>query len=96
MKVARGLKVVCIATVLCGVAAAQAAKPDVEAVRGKLRQAAMAEALETAGTSPFRIEATYETFDYLGKPDGDGTLVEEWFARISGGGRRHLVAGCRR
>ncbi len=52
--------------------------PATEDMRRNLAEAAQAQTLEVEGMPPFRLEAKFETFDYLGKPDGDGTLVEEW------------------
>ena len=47
-------------------------------VRAALATAVQDATLESAGTPPFRLEATYQTFDYLGEPVGSGTLTEEF------------------
>lgn len=57
---------------------AQTLVPATSDMRRNLADAIQTQTLESEGTPPFRIEATFETFNYQGKPDGDGTLVEEW------------------
>ncbi len=57
---------------------AQSLVPATEDMRHNLSLASQTQTLESAGTPPFRLEAKFETFDYLGKPEGNGTLVEEW------------------
>ncbi len=48
----------------------------------------MTQRLESEGTPPFHLEATFSTFDYLGAPTGSGTLVEEW---LKPGVRRRVI-----
>ena len=48
-------------------------------------------AIEGEGAAPFRLKATYETFDYMGRPLGSGTL-EETFLK-PGLRRRTLIEG---
>jgi TonB family protein len=44
--------------------------------------------LESSATPPFHLKARFETFDYLGKPDGNGTVEIFW----DGSSRfRHVV-----
>ncbi len=57
---------------------AQTATPVNDTLRHDLQEATQTSLLESEGMSPFRLVASFDTFDYQGKPNGDGTLVEEW------------------
>ncbi len=59
---------------------AQALIPATEDMRHNLQSASQTATLETAGTPAFQLQASFDTYDYLGKPDGSGTLTEEWLA----------------
>lgn len=63
-------------------------KPGEEDLRRNLQTGTTNIRVESPGTPPFRVEATFETFDYDGKPDGSGTLVEEW---LNSGNRRRII-----
>ncbi len=63
---------------LMPVLTAQSLVPAAEDMRRNLAEASKTSRLESEGTSPFRLEVAFETFDYQGKPDGSGTMVEEW------------------
>ena len=47
-----------------------------EELRAALKAASDKASLESAGSPSFRLEARYETFDYMGEPQGSGTLTE--------------------
>ncbi len=62
--------------------------PSTDDLRRNLEEASKTATLESAGTPAFRVEAKFDTFNYLGKPDGSGTVVEEW---LSPGTQRRVV-----
>lgn len=62
---------------------AQNLKPATEDMRKNLSEATHAADLESAGTLPFHLAASFETYDYLGKPDGTGTLTEDWLSPLT-------------
>ncbi len=47
-------------------------------MRDSLLQMGRIAALESPGAKPFRLTATFSTFDYKGNPAGEGTLEETW------------------
>ncbi len=90
MRPRRFLRFVARATVACSlpVSPAQQLKPTQQQMFESLRDTSRVSALESAGANPFRLSATFSTFDYQGKPAGDGTLEEtccapEWCAGSS-------------
>ena len=66
----------------------QIVKPAAEDMRHNLQTGTTNITMESAGTPPFRLEAKFETFSFDGKPDGEGTLKEEW---LNAGNRRRVI-----
>ncbi|MGI4758981.1 MAG: energy transducer TonB [Janthinobacterium lividum] len=62
----------------CPVPRAQLLKPTPQQMRDNLAQVSAIAGIETEGAAPFRLSATFATYDYLGKPAGEGTLEEVW------------------
>ncbi len=81
----------CLAAASFLTLSAQQIKPTQEQLRESLVAASKLSALESEGTPPFRLSATFTTFDYKGKPAGEGTLDEAWLK--PGTARRKLTIG---
>jgi hypothetical protein len=58
--------------------AAAVATPSAEEMSRVIQSSDTANQLESSATPPFHLKARFETFDYLGKPDGNGTVEIFW------------------
>jgi TonB family protein len=58
--------------------AAAIATPSAEEMSSMIQSSDTANQLESSATPPFHLKAHFETFDYLGKPDGSGTVEIFW------------------
>jgi TonB family protein len=68
--------------------AAAVATPSAEEMSRVIQSSDTANQLESSATPPFHLKARFDTFDYLGKPDGSGTVEIFW----DGSSRfRHVV-----
>jgi TonB family protein len=68
--------------------AAAIATPSAEEMSSMIQSSDTANQVESSATPPFHLKARFETFDYLGKPDGNGTVEIFW----DGSSRfRHVV-----
>jgi TonB family protein len=58
--------------------AAATVTPSAEEMSRIVQSSDTANQLETSKTPAFHLKASFETFDYLGKPDGSGTVESFW------------------
>lgn len=58
--------------------AAAPAPPSAEGMKGMIQSSNIIGRLETSTTPAFHLKARFETFDYLGKPDGSGSIDSFW------------------
>jgi TonB family protein len=59
-------------------ATAAAIATSAEEMSSMIQSSDTANQLESSATPSFHLKARFETFDYLGKPDGDGTVEIFW------------------
>jgi TonB family protein len=52
--------------------------PSAEEISRMIQSSDTENQLETSKTPAFHLKASFETFDYLGKPDGSGTVESFW------------------